>query len=112
MEREKRGAGAGNCNGGRGVYKTFCYGTRTGDARREASVQKCFDRLASSFATRSGCRTTSEGQCRCTVDSPYLITWQHIFREARERLYQQCHGFTNHIMERYEGKMYLTATCN
>lgn len=112
MEREKRGAGAGNCNGGRNVYKTFCYGTRTGDARREASVQKCFDRLYTGVSPRWGCHTISEGRCRCTVDSPFFFSWQQTFREARERLYQQCRGFTNNIMERYEGKLYLTATCN
>jgi hypothetical protein len=27
-------------------------------------------------------------------------------------LYQQCGGFTNSIMKRYEGNMYLTATCD
>jgi hypothetical protein len=46
------------------------------------------------------------------VDSSFILSWQQTFREAREKLYQQCHGFTNNIMERYEGNMYLTATCD
>ncbi len=110
-ERTRRGAGAGNCNGGRGVYKTFCYGNSNGDRGREADVQRCFDQLYG-LNSGYGCNTRSQGRCRCTVDSSFILSWQQTFREAREKLYQQCHGFTNNIMERYEGNMYLTATCD
>ncbi|CAF1599156.1 unnamed protein product, partial [Didymodactylos carnosus] len=115
LERTKRGAGAGNCNGGRKTYKTFCYGHRNGDRGREADVQKCFDRLYARKVQPWGCQTLTEGRCRCTVDSSYIFgangRWSQTFREAREKLYQGCGGFTNNIMERYEGTLYLTATC-
>ena len=94
------------------MYKTFCYGQRTGNAARERNVQRCFDRLRDLNAGPWGCHTLTEGSCRCTVDSSYIWNWYQTFGEARQNLYQQCGGFTNSIMERYEGKMYLTATCN
>ena len=57
MERQSRDAGAGNCNGGRGVYQIFCCGTPVGNATRQTSVQKCFDRLYSAMKLRYGCFT-------------------------------------------------------
>ena len=57
VERQSRDAGAGNCNGGRGVYQIFCCGTPVGNATRQTSVQKCFDRLYSAMKLRYGCFT-------------------------------------------------------
>ena len=108
----RRGAGAGNCNGGRNTYQTFCYGDRNGNSQREADVQACFDRLRDGNSFNYGCRTLTQGGCQCTVDSSFIWSWDQTFGEARQNLYQQCGGFTNNIMERYEGDMYLTATCN
>jgi hypothetical protein len=106
-----RGASAGNCNGGRNHNETFCYGNSNGDPGREADVQACFDKL-SNPGNNFGCRIESQGNCQCTVDSSFIWNWSQTFGGARKNLYQQCHGFTNNILERYEGNMYLTATCN
>ncbi|CAF1548542.1 unnamed protein product [Adineta ricciae] len=115
-EREKRGAGAGNCNGGRGVYKTFCYGNRNGDKGKESDAQLCLDALMNASSRPWGCSTVSHGRCRCTVDSSYIFgangRWAQTYREARANLHRECFDFTHNIMERYEGNLYLALTCN
>lgn len=111
MNRARRGAGAGNCNGGRNHYQTFCYGNSNGDAAREADVQNCFNKI-SNPGKHFGCNHATQGKCRCTVDSSFIWNWANTFQEARQNLYRHCHGFTNNILERYEGNLYLTATCD
>lgn len=109
---QSRDVGAGNCNGGRGVYQTFCHGIRSKNTTRETNVEKCFFRLWNGIHLKWGCRTLVEGSCQCTVDSSFIFNWSRTFNEARQRLHQQCQGFSNTIMERYEGDMYLTAICD
>ena len=93
------------------VLKHERRGDRTGNARRESDVQGCFDQL-SQVTGNYGCSSRSQGNCRCTVDSSFIWDWTKTFGEARQRLYEQCSGFTNNVMERYEGNMYLTPTCD
>ncbi len=111
LERTRRGAGAGNCNGGRNHYESFCYGSR--NVEREGWAQLCFDKLYDEYDFLNfGCYTIRWGRCSCTVDSSWIWNWSQTFREARINLYRYCGGFTSNIMERYEGNMYLTATCD
>ncbi len=59
----------GNCNGGRGHYRKFCYGQCTGDREREDDTQKWFDRLYRTSRASYGCLHAAHGHCRCTVET-------------------------------------------
>ena len=105
-------AGAGNCNGGRFKYKSFCYGEGNRDTGREASVRACFNQVHDLNVYGHGCHHSSQGKCNCTVDSSHIWNWKRNFRQARDSLYESCHGFGHTTMERYEGNMYLAAICD
>ncbi|CAF2122831.1 unnamed protein product [Rotaria magnacalcarata] len=98
---------AGSCNGGRGIYATYC-NTHRSNAMQDA--KRCVDKLPSVAGLAWGCVNAQSGYCKCTVDTSYQNNWSGTFSEARNNLF---HGCSNSIeAERYEGNMYLTYTCS
>lgn len=98
---------AGQRNGGRNTYVTYC-NTRQTDSIQDA--RNCVNKLPYVTGLAWGCVNAEYGNCKCTVDTSYQNDWTNTFTGAENNLFNEC---SNSIeAERYEGNMHLTYTCS
>lgn len=104
--------GASSCRLFARAHESVCIGESTHDASREADVQRCLDRLYTQTKWKRECRTLREGHCTCRVRAYHVLFWTRTFKKARQHLYEECQGFTQNFMTRYEGRMTLEVVCS